>query len=77
MTRNIVINFGRFHYKDNSRFVRKARGSAFECLNDLDSFVLENFNKAKEIEEGIKPIQKAIFSMNGFIKYQNQIINNQ
>jgi four helix bundle protein len=37
LTANVAEGFGRFHFKENTRFCRMARGSAYELLDHLIS----------------------------------------
>lgn len=75
MTRNIAEGFGRFHFKENIQFVRIARGSCNELIDDLDGCVLEGFCKKEDIKIGLQLLKDTMFSMNGYIKYLRSNIN--
>ena len=69
---NIAEGFGRFHYKDNSRFCRNARGSLFETLNHL----VEAFDSGYISEETLTNFRTKMFHcnklLNGYIAYLNK-----
>ena len=76
-TRNIAEGFGRYHYKENIQFCRISRGSLFEIKDDLIICVDEAQVKAEETKEGVELVDKAIASLNGYIKYLSKANNNQ
>ena len=47
---NIAEGFGRFHFKDNSKFCLNARGSLFETLNHLIDAFDEEYISDKEMK---------------------------
>ena len=69
---NIAEGFGRFHYKENSKFCRIARGSLMETLNHLiDAFDEEYIddNCLNKQKEQILHCNKVL---NGYIAYLNK-----
>ncbi|MCL6268280.1 four helix bundle protein [Flagellimonas myxillae] len=76
-TRNIAEGFGRFHFKENIQFCRISRGSLFEIKDDLIICLDKNKVTQTEIAPGIKLVNEALHSVNGYIKYLNSKTNNQ
>ena len=74
-TRNIAEGFGRFHFKENAQYCRISRGSLFEIKDDFIICLDENKVAKSEIEEGLRLVNAAIRSVNGYIKYLKS--NNQ
>jgi len=69
LTNNIAEGHGRFHYQENIRFLRQARGSLEELLDDLNICLDErNFP-----EEELEPLKNEGFDLlhriNGYIVY--------
>lgn len=68
---NIAEGFGRFHYKDNSKFCRNARGSLMETLNHL----IDAFDEEYIDEQYLNNQKEKIFHcnkvLNGYIAYLN------
>lgn len=69
MTNCIAEGHGRYHYQENIQFLRQARGSLEELLDDLNVCRDENYaendclNRLKE--EGYEVLKKS----NGYIRY--------
>lgn len=70
-TRNIAEGFGRFHFKENIQYCRISRGSLHEIKDDLIICIDEKKVAIAEIEDGFELLDKAIHSVNGYIKYLN------
>ena len=68
-TRNIAEGFGRHSHKENIHFCRIARGSLFEMLDDFDDIVLQGYYTKEATIPGIRHVQEAIKSINGYISY--------
>jgi len=69
ITANIAEGYGRFHYNDNIRFCRLARGSLYETLEHLTIAFDCNYideNLFLELEKEIKVILR---KLNGYISY--------
>ncbi len=75
-TRNIAEGFGRYHFKENIQFCRISRGSLFEIKDDLLICVDEKMVDEETINQGLKLLNQAVFSLNGYIKYLQQRANN-
>ncbi len=69
LTNCIAEGHGRFHYQENIQFLRQARGSLKELIDDFNVCIdekyadLERLNKLKE--EAYSVLKK----LNGYIKY--------
>ncbi|RAV30168.1 four helix bundle protein [Sinomicrobium soli] len=69
---NISEGFGRFHYKENSKFCRNARGSLMETLSHLiDAFDEEYINEQTLSRYKIQ-ILHCNKVLNGYIAYLNK-----
>ena len=75
-TRNVAEGFGRFHFKENMQFCRISRGSLFEVKDDLLTFLDEKKALKSEISDGLKLVNQAIRSLNGYINYLKRFSNN-
>jgi four helix bundle protein len=73
-TRNIAEGFGRYHYKENIQFVRIAKGSMTEVLDDAITAELKNYISNKELEVGRTKITRALQLMNGYTRYLNSLV---
>ncbi len=69
---NIAEGFGRFHYKDNSRFCRNARGSLFETLNHLIDAFDEKYIDERQLQELKSKLFHCNKVLNGYIAYLNK-----
>ena len=76
-TRNIAEGFGRYGYKDNAQFCKISRGSLQEIKEDLNISVDEEICTEADIKEGKDKIAKALYSLNGYIKYLNDRANDK
>jgi len=74
---NIAEGFGRWHYKDKTRFYFQARGSASEVYNLLIICRDLNYFNQEIYEELNQQIQKIRRMLNGLIKSIIQITNGQ
>ena len=66
---NIAEGFGRFHFKENSKFCLNARGSLFETLNHLIDAFDEEYISDIELEYFKEKILHCIKVLNGYIAY--------
>jgi four helix bundle protein len=73
-TRNIAEGFGRYHYKENIQFVRIAKGSMTEVLDDAITAEFKNYISKKELEIGRTKITRALQLMNGYTRYLNSLV---
>lgn len=69
LTNNIAEGHGRFHYRENIHFLRIARGSLEEILDDLNICLDERYFA----EEEIRPLKTEGYDLlhriNGYIAY--------
>lgn len=66
---NIAEGFGRYHFKDNSKFGRIARGSLFETLNHLINAFDEEYITGEELKYFREKVLHCIKVLNGYIAY--------
>ncbi len=66
---NIAKGFGRYHFKDNSKFGRIARGSLFETLNHLIDAFDEEYITDEELKYFREKVLHCIKVLNGYIAY--------
>jgi four helix bundle protein len=69
LTNNIADGHGRYHYQENIQFIRQARGSLEEILDDINICSDEHYS-GLDISESLK-IEgfELIHRMNGYIVY--------
>lgn len=65
---NIAEGFGRYHYKDNAKFCRNARGSLMETLNHLIDAFDEDYIDKKYLDGQREKIMHNKV-LNGYIAY--------
>lgn len=69
LTSNIVEGHGRFHYLENIHFLRQARGSLQELVDNLNACIDEQYfseNKMNELKDKAYVLLK---KLNGYISY--------
>ncbi len=66
---NVAEGFGRFHFKDNSKFCLNARGSLFETLNHLIDAFNEEYIFDDELKYFRDKVLHCIKVLNGYIAY--------
>jgi four helix bundle protein len=71
-TANIAEGYGRYHFMDNAKFCRNARGSCFEVLDHLITARDENYVEGASLEEGRDLIFNAVRLLNGYIAFLNR-----
>ncbi len=69
ITANIAEGYGRFHYREGIQFYRISRGSLYELKDHLISCIDYGYIDEKLKNTGLKLIEKAKISLNGFIKF--------
>ena len=73
---NIAEGNGRFNYKDNSRFMKIARGSLYETKNWLRRAYIRKLLTAEETEK-LKPlIEKLLPKLNAYKKSLDNLVKN-
>lgn len=69
LTNNIAEGHGRYHYQENIQFMRQARGSLEELLDDLNICIDEQYFSRERVEglknEGLTLLHR----INGYIAY--------
>ena len=69
LTNNIAEGHGRFHYQENIQFLRQARGSLQELIDDLNVCLDERYADADDVIQ-LKGIGYALLKrINGHNKY--------
>jgi four helix bundle protein len=68
-TANISEGYGRYHYQEGLQFYRISRGSTYELKDHLISCSDFNYINSELLHEGLKLIEKAKISINGYIKF--------
>jgi four helix bundle protein len=74
---NIAEGFGRFHYKENTKFCRMSRGSLMETLNHLIDAFDEGYIDGNCLDEYREKILHCNKVLNGYIAYLNKQIRTQ
>ncbi len=65
----IAEGYGRYHYQENIQFCRQARGSLYECMNQLDTALECEYIDEKYFNKMIEKIKRAVQVINGYVKY--------
>ena len=68
----IAEGYGRFHFQENIQFCRPARGSLYELIDHIETGLECSYLNPQESSELIQETQKAIWILNGYIKYLKQ-----
>ncbi len=69
VTNNIAEGHGRFHYQENAQFLRLARGSLEEVLDDLTLCEDEQYAASERLERLRAQITCVGKLINGYIRY--------
>lgn len=69
VTANIAEGYGRFHYLDNIKFCRNARGSLNETLDHLITALDEGYIVESKMKELKQEFEKVLKLLNGYIGY--------
>ncbi|HEY2828240.1 MAG TPA: four helix bundle protein [Pirellulales bacterium] len=69
ISNNIAEGHGRWHYQENIRFCRIARGSVDEIIDDLNICLDENYADSKRLEELKEEAKTVIARINSYIAY--------
>jgi four helix bundle protein len=69
---NIAEGFGRFHYKENSKFCRTGRGSLMEALNHLIDAYDEGYIDENCLQTYREKILHCNKVLNGYIAHLNK-----
>jgi len=69
LTNNIAEGHGRYGYQENIQFLRQARGSLEELVDDLTLCADENYRPAVELMAIENEIGRVRALLNGYIRY--------
>lgn len=69
VTANIAEGYGRFHYQENIRFCRQARGSLYEVLDHLTVACDESYLTEEEFKIYRDEMTRSLSLLNGYIRY--------
>ncbi len=69
LTNNIAEGHGRFHYQENIQFLRQARGSLEELLDDLNICFDEQYFPEEELKLLKDEGSDLLHRINGYIAY--------
>ena len=69
ITNNIAEGHGRYHYQENSQFLRMARGSLEEVLDDLTVCADESYASAETLQQLRDQATSVERLINGYIRY--------
>ena len=71
---NIAEGHGRYHFRDNIKFCREARGSLNEVLDHLIIAADEQYISAATMETGREHFNRALRILNGYIAWMSKNI---
>ncbi len=69
VTANIAEGYGRFHYLDNIKFCRDARGSLNETLDHITVAFDEAYISSEQLTASRMQFEKVLKLLNGYIGY--------
>ena len=69
ITNNIPEGHGRYHWQDNTRFCRIARGSLCEVVDDINTCIDEEYVKAEHAADLKSDAAKVLRLLNGYLAY--------
>jgi four helix bundle protein len=75
-TANIAEGHGRYHFKDNAKFCRNARGSCFEILDHPITALDEGYISEQCLAEGRELINHSVRLLNGYVAYLTRSARN-
>jgi four helix bundle protein len=68
-TANIAEGYGRFHYQEGIQFYRISRASMYELKDHLITCIDLKYIEKELFDEGLKRIEDAKITLNGYIGY--------
>ena len=71
-TANVAEGYRRFHFKDNAKFIRQARGSAYEVLDHLITGCDEQLIDARLVNDFRPLLERTVRIPNGYIRFLNR-----
>ena len=69
ITNNIAEGHGRFHYQENIQYLRQARGSLEEVLDDINVCLDENYAKPESLEQLKDQGYELLKAINSYVSY--------
>ena len=72
LTNNIAEDHGRFHYQENVQFLRQARGSLEELLDDVTLCADERYLSETEVKAVENEIGRVRALLNAYIRFLKQ-----
>lgn len=69
LTNNIAEGHGRFHYQENIQFLRQARGSLEELIDDINTCMDEGYAERDRLERFKEEGYELLKKLNSYIKY--------
>jgi len=69
LTNNIAEGHGRFHYQENIQFLRQARGSLEELVDDLNICIDEKYFPDDELQSLKSEGYDLLHRINGYVAY--------
>lgn len=76
ITNQIAEGFGRYHYQENIKFCRQARGSLCETLDHMIVAYDEKFINDESLSNFREMYEKTLKLLNGYINYLNKAKKN-
>jgi four helix bundle protein len=69
LTKNIAEGHGRFYYQENIQFLRQARGSLEELVDDLNICIDEKYFPDDELQSLKREGYDLLHRINGYVAY--------
>jgi len=69
LTNNIAEGHGRFYYKENQAYQRKARGSLNELIDDINICIDEDYFELEHLDDLKQEGYRVRHMLNGYIRY--------
>ena len=69
ITNNIAEGHGRYHYQENIQYLRQARGSLEEVLDDINICLDENYQPPEPLMKLKTEGFELLHRLNGYIRY--------
>ncbi len=74
---NIAEGYGRYHYQEGIQFYRISRASLYELKDHLTTCLDLQIINYQSFEKGIKLIERAKRTLNGYIKFAHKQLKNK